>query len=146
MEKLWRNPYPIFLVSIPLVLVIGLLSGDTTWDVNIHDTYYVIAYTIITWLIAIILGIFGLGYWLMHRLNRDLSKGLNILHLGLIYGGALILWILSQSFRSDFMEYKFNDNLSLAVMLVLILIILGQLVFPINLIYALTRKRKRDKL
>lgn len=143
MEKLLINPYPIFIATIPFVLVIGYLSGDATLDVNVHDTYFVTARSIIAYSTALILGLYAFGYWLIGRFNRHLSKGLNILHVGLVYIGALILWLLSQLFRSDVMEYRFNDNLTFAIMIISVIMVLGQLVFPINIIYALTRKRNK---
>jgi cytochrome c oxidase subunit 1 len=60
MKFLINKPHLIFLLSIPIIMLIGILSGDTALDINVHDTYYIIAYLHIAILISILFGIIGL--------------------------------------------------------------------------------------
>lgn len=124
-------------------MLIGILSGDTMLDINVHDTYYVIAYLHLAILISILFGIIGIGYWVMQKANRKLSKWLNWTHIGLTFGGALIVWILTKFYRTEFMEYEFNNNLTLIITLIIFLMIIGQLIFPINIIYGLIKKKNK---
>lgn len=144
MNKLIEKPHLIFFLSIPLIILIGILSGDNTLDINIHDTYFVIAYLHFAILISIIFGLIGFGYWIIQKVNRKLSKWLNRIHIGLTFGGTFLVWFLNKFYRPEIMDYKFNNNLSLIITLIVLIMIAGQLIFPINIIYALTKKKIND--
>lgn len=124
-------------------MLIGILSGDAVLDINVHDTYYVIAYLHLAILISIFFGIIGIGYWIMLKVDRKLSKWLNWTHIGLTFGGTLVLWILTKLYRTGIMEYEFNNNLTLVITLIVLIMIAGQLIFPINIIYGLTKKKNK---
>ena len=121
---------------------IGILSGDAVLDINVRDTYYVIAYLHLAILISILFGIIGLGYWIMQKANRKLSKWLNWTHMGLTFGGTITVWIMTKFYRTEIMEYEFNDNLTSIITLIVLLMIVGQLIFPINIICGLLKKKK----
>ena len=74
MNKLIEKPHLIFLLSIPIIMLIGILSEDAVLDINVHDTYYVIAYLHLAILISILFGIFGIGYWIMLKADRKTIK------------------------------------------------------------------------
>ncbi|WP_460219343.1 cbb3-type cytochrome c oxidase subunit I [Psychroserpens sp. MEBiC05023] len=143
MKNLINKPHLIFLIAIPIIILIGILSGDAVLDINVHDTYYVIAYFHLATLISILFGVIGIGYWIMQKADRKLSKWLNWTHVGLTFGGVLVVWILTKFYRTEIMEYEFNNNLSLIITLIVLLMIVGQLIFPINIIYGLTKKRNK---
>jgi heme/copper-type cytochrome/quinol oxidase subunit 1 len=141
MSKLIEKPHLIFLTVIPIIMMIGILSGDSTLYFNVHDTYLVILYFHLTILTSIFFGIIGFGYWIMQKANRKLSKWMCWTHIGLTFGGTWVILILAQLYRERIMEYEFNNNLTLIILLILLLIGIGQLLFPINIIYGLTKKR-----
>lgn len=143
MNLLSKKPHLIFLLSIPIIILIGFMSEDAVLDINVHDTYYVIAYFHLTILISILFGIIGIGYWIMLKVDRKLSKWLNWTHIGLTFGGTLVLWILTKLYRTGIMEYEFNNNLTLVITLIVLIMIAGQLIFPINIIYGLTKKKNK---
>lgn len=143
MDRLIDKPHLIFLIAIPIIMPIGILSGDAVLDINVHDTYYVIAYLHLATLISILFGIIGIGYWIMQKTNRKLSKWLNWTHVGLTFGGTSVVWILTKFYRTEIMEYEFNNNLTLIITLIILLMIVGQLIFPINIIYGLIKKKNK---
>lgn len=138
-----EKPHLFFLLSIPIIMLIGILSGDAVLNINVHDTYYVIAHLHLATLISILFGIIGIGYWIMQKADKKLSKWLNWIHIGLIFGGTLIAWILTNFYRDEIMEYKFNNNLSLIITLIILLMIFGQLIFPINIISGLLKNKNK---
>ncbi|MFT6938397.1 MAG: cytochrome c oxidase subunit 1 [Saprospiraceae bacterium] len=69
-----EKPHLIFLLVIPIILLIGFLSGDATLVINVHYTYYVFKYIHLTMLISILFGIIGIGYWIMEKANKRISK------------------------------------------------------------------------
>ncbi len=143
MNKLIEKPHLLFLFTIPIVLFIGILNRNTVLDINVHDTYYVIAHLHLAILLSILFGIIGIGYWVMQKVDRQLSKWLNWAHLGLTFGGTFLVWILTKFYRTEIMEYEFNNYLTMVITIVVLLIILGQLIFPINIIYGLMKKKNK---
>ncbi len=144
MNKLVEKPHLAFLLAIPILMLIGILRGNATLDINVHDTFYVIAYLHLATLISILFGIIGMGYWIMLKSDRKLSKWLNGTHIGLTFGGIIVVWILTKFYRSETVEYQFNSKLTLIITLIIILMIVGQLIFPINIIYGLIKKKKNN--
>lgn len=120
----------------------GFLSSINDLDINIHDTYYVFSLFDLNTLISILFGIIGLGYWIVLKANRKLSKWLNLIHIALTFGGILLIWILAQLFRESIMEYDFNNNLTLAIYIIALIAVFGQIIYPINIIYGLIKKIK----
>lgn len=143
MRFLINKPHLIFLLSIPIIMLFGILSGDAVFDINVHDTYYIIAYLHLATLISILFGIIGIGYWIMQKANRKLSKRLNLIHMTLTFGGILLIWILAQLFRESIMEYNFNNNLTFAIYLIALIAIFGQIIYLINIISGMIRKRNK---
>ena len=142
MSRLTNKPHLIFLLSIPIIILFGILHRNEMLDINVHDTYFVISQIDFTILISILFGIIGLGYWIMLKANRKLSKLLNLIHITLTFGGILLIWILSQLFRESIMEYDFNNYLTLAIYLIALIAVFGQIIYPINIIYGIIKKNK----
>jgi len=118
----------------------GFISSEKVLDFNIYDTYYVISLHYVNTLISILFGIIGLGYWIMLKTKRKLSKWMNMLHITLTFGCPLLIWILAQFYRESIMEYNFNNNITFAIYLLALIAILGQIIFPINIIMGLIKK------
>ncbi|MEO2051016.1 hypothetical protein [Flagellimonas beolgyonensis] len=133
------KPHILFFGTTALVLLIGLFYGETEVDLNIHDTYFIIALNQLALLTALYFGIIGLAFWLFHKSKRQLSRWLTFMHLGFTYGGSLVILILSQFYREDVLEYNFNNTLTMIIMVLLLFIIIAQLMVPINLGYGLIR-------
>lgn len=146
MNKLIDKPHLIFLLTIPVLILIGFLSGDAVLGINVHDTYFVIAYFHLTILFSIIFSAIGLGYWVMQNANRKLSKWLSGIHIGLTFGGILFVFILTRLFKEDILEYEFNNLLTSIITLIIIIITLGQIIFPINIINALLKKKNQTTI
>jgi len=99
MNLLKNRPYFLFWISIPFVWVIGNLEvGDSALDINVHDTYFVIANEHLVILISIYFGLVGLVYWIFNKLERRLSKWLNLIHTLITVGGMVIIFPLTYFF------------------------------------------------
>ena len=108
-----NKPHLIFWLSIPLIILIGILSGTETMDVNVHDTYFVFTKYHLSILISTLFGIIGFGYWIMKKANRKLSKWLNWIHITLTFGSLLImLGIPFISFERKKSEFPLYDDLT----------------------------------
>ena len=142
MKKITQAPHFMFWILIPIILLIGLLKPDKTLDINIHDTYIIIALLHLAVLISIIFGILGLGYWVVIKLNRRLVNWFTIIHL-IITVISLCLIILipfflpesNQGITSLYFDAQVTITLS-AVVAVCI-----QSLYLVNIIIALIRKK-----
>ena len=148
MKFFTNKPYLIFWISIPIIILIGFLSGTEPLDINLHDTYYVIEHGVISILISIIFGIIGLGYWILTKTNKRLSKWMNLIHIVLTIGGLLIIWVLLQLYREPETEtllsdFDFNKNLNIATFIITLIVIFGQIVYPINIIRGIIKKQNK---
>ncbi|WP_228853502.1 hypothetical protein [Aegicerativicinus sediminis] len=139
MNNLTKKPHLVYLTAIPILILMGVFSGDASFDINIKDTYLIVSYLYLTLGIAILFGIIGIGYWMVHKAERKLSKWLTWTHIILTLGGTLAIGILIQFNRTKSLGNDFNSNFTLAIYLILFLIVIGQLIFPINIIYGLAK-------
>lgn len=135
-----NKPHRIFLLSIPVILLIGFLNIDAYVNINVHDTYLVLRQLDVAVLISIVFGLIGLSYWMLRKVNRRLSKRLNLIHMALTVGGILFIWILGQFYRESIKDYDFNDNLTVTIYVMALIAIFGQLFFVINIIGGLLKK------
>jgi cytochrome c oxidase subunit 1 len=144
MKKLIEQPHILFLISVPIFILFGILSGNDVLDINVHDTYYVIAYNQLANLSAFIFGILGIVYWILLKSRIRLFKGLNFTHILLTFGSLLFAYIYSLiSFsESEFPLFDETSKVLVIQTIALILVTLGQLIFLINVIIGLFRKRK----
>lgn len=141
--KSFYEPHRIFLVSALIILLFGFWKSESVMDINFHDTYFVIGYFHFAILISLVLFIIGTGYWIMKKLDIKLLSWLNWTHILLTLGGPVVLLILIQFYRNELMEYEFNNNLTLVILLIVMIMILGQMVFPVNIIYSLIKKKNK---
>ena len=141
MSRITNKPHLIFWLSIPLIMLSGFVSSTENLVVNKYDTYYVFSLTELNILISILFAIIGLGYWIMLKTNRKLSKWLNLTHIALTFGGILLIWVLSQLYRESIVEFDFNENLTLAIYSIALIAVVGQIIFPINIISGLIKNK-----
>ena len=142
MNLLTKRPHIIFLVFAVITFILGF-NANGGIDINIHDTYYVISNYHFATLISILFGIIGLIYWIVKKVNGNLSKRLNLIHVTLTFGGIFLILILNEFFRKSIMEYDFNENLTMVIYLISAIVIFGQIIFPINIISGIIRKRNK---
>tara|TARA_R110000765_G_scaffold37526_1_gene83084 strand:+ start:592 stop:1035 length:444 start_codon:yes stop_codon:yes gene_type:complete len=142
-RQIMKKPHLIFWISIPVLVLIGFLNRKEMLDINIYDTYYVFSKTALIIMISALFGFMGLGYYLMLKAKRKLSRWLNLIHVALTVGGILTVWILTQLFRESIMEYQFNNNLTMAIYVLVIITIFAQILYPINLIGAILKPRNK---
>ncbi len=148
MKKLINKPHIFFIIMIPFVLLLGLLKGDETLDINIHDTYFVFYGFHLTVLISFIFALISLGYWLVFKTKRKFYDWIILLHILLSLLG--VLSCLGMFFIPRY--YTIHDNQFVFILLgdLEIVLTLGiliffpiQLLYPINIFLALIR-RKND--
>lgn len=95
---LWKGNIqftPAMLFSIGLVSTFvaggltGIILGDSALDINVHDTYFVVAHFHIVMGLSAIFGMFaGVYHWFPKMYRRMMNKGLGYLHFWLTFISA----------------------------------------------------------
>lgn len=145
MKKISEKPHLIFLILSPILFLVGYFNTKSTFDINIHDTYYVVENGLVPIGISVYFGIIGFGYWLILKFNGKLSKVLSIAHILVTIGGLLAIRILFELYREpkpEFLlsDYNFNEKLNMVILIISLVVIFGQIIYPINLFIGLMKR------
>jgi len=139
----------LFLLAGLLLLIPCLFAGNIATDFTIHDTYFVVEHWHIGLLMLSLHTFYALIYFLIRR-NQNYLLGL----IHLVFGTPLFVYILLSSFfmmgGSERRYYGNNDpsifikgSLPEDMSLVMILFLLAQLCFLINVILSVVKRIKQ---
>ncbi len=133
------KPHLFFWFSIPCILLFVILNRNQTIYVNIHDTYFILDMLMLVILISLFFGLIGFGYWATIKAHLKLSIWLNVAHIVLTIGGLLILCVLSLLINEPSVsilakDLDYNQNFDILMFSTLLISLLGQLVYFVNII------------
>ncbi|KFF06004.1 cbb3-type cytochrome c oxidase subunit I [Flavobacterium reichenbachii] len=144
--------YNLFWLVALIMLMIGLIqtqNEDTTFDINIHDTYFVIAHFYVALFLSLAYYLIGLGYWIVQKaMKRKLIDVLTVIHSVILNGSFLVYWLVI-GYCKAFVDIPFPlfDNYQLInqtlVILTLLILLIGQPIYIINLIIGIFKKQKK---
>ena len=149
MNQYLKKPYIVFWITIPFLILYGLLSKGII-SINVGHVYINIQKIHFGALISILNLIIGLGYWIMSRFKFRLSKKLSSLHITITILGLVLIWIISFFFREISLEWYdskltdigFNNMLDSTILILILIILIGQILYLINLLIGLIRTKK----
>lgn len=149
-----QKPYNLLLLT-GLVFVLTsffVLKQSNSVDIHLHDTYFVIAYTHIFWLLAVL----ALMVWTLYLLTNKIlySKALTWTHI-IITILTLLLFALTLFFGDslmnptprryyDYSSWNSIDNYTTftkAISITIFVLLFGQFIFVINFIAGLFKLR-----
>lgn len=132
----------------------GIWLGNSTIDIQLHDTYFVVAHFHIVMGVAAFFGMFaGVYHWFPRMFGRMMNETLAYIHFAVTFVGAyLIFWPMhflglagvprryySFSEVEAFSQYAtMNKMISIAT----IIVFLAQFIFLINFFWSMYRGRK----
>lgn len=132
-----------------IILLIGLLSPDSTLDINVHDTYFVIANLNVAIALFIFYFFNGFGYWSVEKvIKKQLQKYLTLIHTVILIGSFVIYWLVilySKLFISNPSFPLLNGSLLINITLAyefIVIIFVGLPVYIINLSIGIFKKNK----
>lgn len=151
MKVIFEKPYLIFWLIIPIVIIIGYINFHNVIDVNIHDTYYIINYFHLTIIISLVLGIIGLIYFLSNLFRLNLLKRLTKIHILTFFISLILIFLFNKLYKTNtsydiisiLNDQKFNDKITLTIIILFCLFILSQILFLINIIINIIKKWKK---
>jgi len=140
MNWIKEKPYLIFFISFLLLVLFALFTNHNTLEINIHDTYFVITYAHIAILIAPILLLQGVGYWIIIFFKKKLNAKLNFIHIVCTFLGGFSFIILNQFYSDSYLDYSLNDKLNTAIGTIVIIIIINQILYCYNIIQSILKR------
>lgn len=141
-----NQPYKLLLLTGLLLIAISLFLFKRTLDINVGDTYYIIALNQVCWTLAVVLLLFSLLYWWAG--NILLSPTMSWLHVAItIFMSILIVtapaWMrmVEQSFTGDILTvYKQKSKFYRGLWIFSLSLLAGQLLFFVNLFGGIVKK------
>lgn len=140
MKKL-KNHYLLLITSL-ILLFLGILFNEETFDINVHDTYYVISSNHLYWLISFLLFFFFLIYLLFDKAEINFGHHFSKIHIfGTLISVVGLLFPYSLLFAST--EFPLFDNfqyINLSMAISILVFLMLQILFIINIFVILTKR------
>lgn len=134
--------------------ITGLVLGQTSLDLPMHDTYFVTAHFHLVMGVASIFGMFAATYfWFPKMFGRHMNEGLGKFHFWITFIGVYCIFVPMHTMGivgmprrfAQFTEYEFLKTLHPLVVLVTvsaITTVLVQIVFYFNLIWSIFKGKR----
>lgn len=163
---LWKGNLqftPAMLFSIGLVSTFitggltGLILGDSALDINVHDTYFVVAHFHIVMGLSAIFGLFaGVYHWFPKLFGRRMNKNLGYIHFWVTFIAAYGVFFpmhflgmagLPRRYYTNTAFPMFDDLADINVLVSYFAIIGGiaQVIFIFNFFYSALRGKKSEQ-
>lgn len=126
-----------------MILLIGLITINKTLDLQLHDTYFAISNLHLGIFFGVILGLLGLGYWVVNKRKGSLLKPLSLIHLIFTIGSVLLLllFIMLADSKADMEDdYGTYRLINMGISGTGLAFILCQPVYLINLIIGFLKR------
>jgi len=167
LTTLWRGSIrftPAMLFSIGFVSVFisggltGIFLGNSAIDIQVHDTYFVIAHFHLVMGVASMFGMFaGIYHWYPKMYGRYMNQTLAFIHFWVTFTGAyLIFWPMHYMGLAgvprryfDFGAWiSFNQfgGLNRFISIVAIVVFFAQFIFLVNFFYSIYKGRRVKQL
>jgi len=134
----------------------GIFLGNSTIDIQMHDTYFVVAHFHIVMGVAAFFGMFaGIYHWYPKMFGRFMNESIGKLHFwGTLIGSYAIFWPMHYigiagvprryySFDS-FEAFSHFSTLNAFITIAAVLVFALQLLFVVNFFYSIWKGRKME--
>ena len=145
MRIIYTKPQIFLWLSIPVILLIGLNDYNERVDINIYDTYFVTTGWHLAILISAAFALLGLIYWGLIKAGFKPIGWLTITHLGCTIDTLLLVWLImlfDWFSQTDLLHMAGLNGQSLVLAFLLILFLLGQVLFILNLVLTIVLNKR----
>jgi hypothetical protein len=145
-----KRPFSLFFIATVVVFLFGILNNAKLMDVHIHDTYIVFPSFYFYSLVAVIFLLFGFFYWMTQRVL--FSKALTWAHIvtTLLFTFSVLLFAYRMNAapkeKLDFSSWTAYTNQSRVLSALMLVLILTQLLFLVNVIAGVIKWLNRKRL
>ena len=165
LTTLWRGNIhftPAMIASIGFVSLFisggltGIFVGNAALDIQLHDTYFIIAHFHLVMGVAAFFGMFaGIYHWFPKMYGRQMNNTLAYIHLWITLAGAyLIFWPMHYSGLagmprryydySNWESFNMFGGMNQFISIVVIIVFATQFLFIYNFFYSIWRGRRAD--
>jgi hypothetical protein len=152
-----KHPYHLLLLAAVAIAIVGLLSGNATVDIHLHDTYFVLPSVAFIWFSVAAL----LLFWILYMFTKNVLYSLRLsrIHIFLSILSAVFIAILpylltlivkeySELYYQNFLDRAagIGDRIRLYSIAALIMILAGQSILLINLVLGIALKKRSQTL
>ncbi|MEO8110549.1 MAG: cbb3-type cytochrome c oxidase subunit I [Ginsengibacter sp.] len=132
----------------------GVFLGNSSLDIHLHDTYFVVAHFHIVMGVASMFGMFaGIYHWFPKMFGRYMNNTLSYIHFWVtIIGAYLIFWPMHYEGLagmprryydfSNWESFKMFDGLNEFISFVALIVFAVQILFIFNFFYSIFKGRK----
>jgi heme/copper-type cytochrome/quinol oxidase subunit 1 len=138
-----------FWITAIFIIVIGfvvyLINGDTTLNINVHDTYLVVSHTHFTILFALLYFILGTAYWVPYKTNLSLNKKLTKVHTVITVLAVPTYCALTAYYAMLYTPNSLTDDansLNTGILIIFFTVLLIQPLYPLNIVISLIKRTK----
>lgn len=137
MFSISQKPHVVMWGGAVVIMLLGIFRMNVGLDIQMHDTYIVTNYLHIGIILALLLGILGLGYWMVRKtpLIRWMTSGHVIVTLLTFL--LFMTGILGVSYESY--EYSYLVKIGSISVLLSVLTVIFQPIYLFNLIVSTLR-------
>ncbi len=137
-----KKPYFLFLFASLLLLLIGFVKSEETFDINVHDTYFIILQNHLYWLFTLLLFFFFIIYLTLDKIRLHLLKMLTKIH---IYGTLLLTVGIFFPYdllftSSNFLLVDDSQSTNVYRSFCVLFFLIAQVLFIINIFVAIIKK------
>ncbi len=132
----------------------GIWLGNSTIDIQVHATYFVVAHFHIVMGVSAFFGMFaGVYHWYPRMFGRLMNETLAYIHFAITFIGAyLIFWpmhfqglagVPRRYFtNSEFPQFAVFDDMNKLISIATVIVFFAQFIFLINFFWSIKRGRK----
>ena len=129
-----KKPYLLLLFTSLSFLIYGFVQKnniDDTIDINIHDTYFVIAHSYLMWFLSIAFFTFYCIYFTFEKTKFSVNKKLSVIH---IYSSIITLIGICFPMGFIFPQYlnQFDGSVNAFIAILSFLFLIAQILLLIN--------------
>lgn len=143
MNRILNKPYQSIWGTIPLILGLSMIGINSAIDLQLHDTYFVIASIHIGILFSFILGIIGSIYWLIR--HKKLINWMTLFHvMSTISTFVLIIitgLVYKEAIGGDFDTFRIVKQILVTLILIALF---SQVIFMTNLVLSLISNKNKN--
>lgn len=142
MSRILNEPYKSIWWSIPVILFLSLIGLKSTIDLQLHDTYFIIASFHIGLFFSLLLGIIGLIYWQLK--NKRLVHWMTAIHVVCTIFTFILIpmsgLIFKEVIEGDLEIFRTVNQI---LFFVILIALFSQLIFITNVIITLLKNKPK---
>lgn len=142
-----NKPHHFFFLIIPFILALAFNKSKGMFDINIHDTYFVIQYSHLGIILSVFYFSLGLIHLFLTKKGIFLNNWITYTHTIISIGGLILIWLLLKKINNEptknieemLKTIRINQYLNFSCIITFISMLFIQLIFFIGILWKLIK-------